>query len=36
LRLKDMIIDKMLTFASENWKLTKRDRKQLNVLERSV
>jgi hypothetical protein len=36
LRLKNTIIDKMLTFASENWTLTKRDRKQLNVLERSI
>jgi len=28
LRLKDTIIDKMLTYASETWTLTKRDRKQ--------
>jgi len=36
LRLKNTIIDKMLTCASENWTLTKRDRKQLNVFERKV
>jgi hypothetical protein len=27
LRLKNVIIDKTLTYASETWKLTKRDRK---------
>ena len=31
LRLKNTIIDKTLTCASETWTLTKRDRKQLNV-----
>jgi len=31
---KDTIIDKVLTYASETWTLTKRDRKQLNVFER--
>ena len=33
LRLKNTIIlvDKMLTYASETWTLTKRDRKQLNI-----
>jgi len=36
LRLKNTIIDKMLTYASETWKLTKRDRKQMNVFERKV
>jgi len=36
LRLKNTIIDKMLTCASETWTLTKRDRKQLNVFERRV
>jgi len=36
LRLKNTIIDKMLTYASETWTLTKRDRKQLNVFERKV
>ena len=36
LRLKNTIIDKTLTFASETWILTKRDRKQLNVFERKV
>jgi hypothetical protein len=28
LRLKDTIIDKILTYASETWILRKRDRKQ--------
>jgi hypothetical protein len=32
LSLKNTIIDKTLTYASETWTLTKRDRKQLNVL----
>ena len=36
LRLKNTIIDKTLTGASETWTLTKRDRKQLNVFERKV
>jgi hypothetical protein len=36
LRLKNIIIDKVLTYASETWTLTKRDRKQLNVFERKV
>jgi len=36
LRLKNTIIDKVLTSASETWTLTKRDRKQLNVFERKV
>jgi trimethylamine:corrinoid methyltransferase-like protein len=31
LRLKNTIIDKTLTYASETWTLTKRDRKQLNI-----
>ena len=35
LRLKNTI-DKTLTYASETWTLTKRDRKQLNVFERKV
>jgi len=26
----------MLTYASETWTLTKRDRKQLNIFERKV
>jgi hypothetical protein len=26
----------MLTYASETWKLTKRDRKQMNIFERKV
>jgi len=36
LRLKNTIIDKVLTYASETWSLTKIDRKQLNVFERKV
>jgi hypothetical protein len=31
LSLKNTIIDKTLTYASETWTITKRDRKQLNV-----
>jgi len=36
LRLKNTIIDKVLTYTSETWTLTKRDRKQLSVFERKV
>jgi len=36
LRLKNTIIDKMLTYASETWTLAKRDRKQLNIFERKL
>jgi hypothetical protein len=36
LRLKNTIIDKTLTYASETWTLKKRDRKQLNIFERKV
>ena len=36
LRLKNMIIDKTLTYASETWILTKRDKKQVNIFERKV
>ena len=36
LRLKNTTIDKTLTYASETWTLTKRDRKQLNIFERKV
>ena len=36
LRLKNTITDKTLTYASETWTLTKRDRKQLNIFERKV
>jgi hypothetical protein len=36
LRLKNTTIDKTLTFASETWTPTKRDRKQLNVFEGKV
>jgi hypothetical protein len=34
--LKNTIIDKTLTYASEIWILTERDRKQLNIFERKV
>jgi len=36
LRLKNTITDKTLTYASETWTLTKRDRKKLNIFERKV
>jgi hypothetical protein len=36
LRLKNTIIDKTLTYASETGTLTKRDRKQINTFERKV
>ena len=36
LKLKNAIIDKTVTYASETWTLTKRDRKQLNIVERKV
>ena len=36
LRLKNTIIDKPLTYASETWVLTKNDRKCLNIFERKV
>jgi len=36
LRLKNTIIDKVLTCASETWTLTKSDRKKLNVFEWKV
>ena len=36
LRLQNTIIDKTLTYASETWTLTKRDRKKLNIFERKV
>jgi len=36
LRLKNTLIDKKLTHASETWTLTKRDRKQLNIFEGKV
>ena len=36
LRQKNTIIDKTLTYASETWTLTKRDRKQLNIFERKM
>jgi len=34
LRLKNTITDKTLTYASETWILTERDRKQINIFER--
>jgi hypothetical protein len=34
--LKNTIIDKTLTYASETSTLTKRERKQLNIFERNV
>jgi len=36
LGLTNTIIHKTLTYASETWTLTKRDRKQLHVFERKV
>jgi len=36
LRLKNTIIDKTLTYASETGTLTERDRKQMNIFERKV
>jgi hypothetical protein len=36
LLLKNTIIDKTLTYASETSTLTKRDRKQMNIFERKV
>ena len=36
MRLKNTTIDKTLTYASETWTLTERDRKQLNIFERKV
>ena len=36
LRLKNIIIDKKLTYASENWTLTERDRKQMNIFKKKV
>ena len=36
LKLKNTIVDKMLTYASETWILTKRDRNQMNIFERKV
>ena len=36
LKLKNTAIDKTLTYASETWTLTKRDRKQLNIFGRKV
>jgi len=34
--LKNTIIDITLTYASETWALTKRDRKELNIFERKL
>ena len=36
LKLKNTIIDKTLSFASETWILTNTDRKQMNIFERKV
>jgi len=36
LRLKNILIDKMLSYASETWILRKRDRKQINIFETKV
>jgi len=36
LRLMNIAIDKTLTYASETWILTKRDRKKINIFERKV
>ena len=36
LRFKNIVIDKTLTYASETWILTKKDRKQINIFERKV
>ena len=36
LSLKNTITDKSLTYASEIWILTKRDRKQINIFEMKV
>ena len=36
LRLRDTITDKTLTYASETWILTERDRKQLSIFETKV
>jgi hypothetical protein len=35
-RLQNTIIDQTLTYASETWALTDRDRKQINIFERKV
>ena len=34
--LKNTIIDRTLTYASEIWILTERDRKKINIFERKV
>ena len=34
--LKNTIIDKSLTYASETWILTERDRKQINIFKRKI
>jgi hypothetical protein len=36
LSLKNTIVDKMLTYASETWTLRKTDRKKLNIFERQM
>jgi len=36
LSLKNTTVDKTLTYASETWTLTERDRKQLNIFDRKM
>jgi hypothetical protein len=36
LRLKNTIIDKTLTYTSDTWIITQKDRKQINIFERKV
>jgi hypothetical protein len=36
LRLKNTTTDKTLTYATETWILTKRDREHINIFERKV
>jgi len=36
LTLKNTIIDKTVTYASETWTLTKTDKKQIKIFERKV
>ena len=36
LRLNNTIIDKTITYASDNWILKERDRKQMKIFERKV
>jgi hypothetical protein len=36
LKQQNTTIDKTVTYASETWILTKRDRKQINIFEKKV